>query len=176
MNDGRVKALGMRYYGDLAAGRTDMIANAVLVGFFKPMLEAGVTPVNARNVAHERGIEIIESRSTRTRNYTQPALGEAAHAATANAGSKARSSNATMPRLVMLDGIGVEAPLEGTMIVIRNTDQPGVIGADRDDPRPPQRQHRELRARTCRATARSASSSSTRPRQSRCPCSMRFGR
>jgi len=29
---------------------------------------------------------------------------------------------------VLLDGIAVEAPLEGTMIVIRNTDQPGVIG------------------------------------------------
>jgi D-3-phosphoglycerate dehydrogenase len=35
----------------------------------------------------------------------------------------------TTPRLVLLDGIGVEAPLSGTMIVIRNTDQPGVIGA-----------------------------------------------
>ena len=70
MNDGRVKALGVRYYGDLAAGRTDMIANSVLVGLFKPMLEAGVTLVNARTVAHERGIEVIESRSTRSRNYT----------------------------------------------------------------------------------------------------------
>ncbi|MFN6986497.1 MAG: ACT domain-containing protein, partial [Rhizobium oryzihabitans] len=29
---------------------------------------------------------------------------------------------------VALDGIGIEAPLEGTMIVIRNNDQPGVIG------------------------------------------------
>jgi D-3-phosphoglycerate dehydrogenase len=29
---------------------------------------------------------------------------------------------------VLLDGIGIEAPLEGTMIVIRNNDQPGVIG------------------------------------------------
>ena len=32
------------------------------------------------------------------------------------------------PRLVLVDGIDVEAPLEGTMIVIRNNDQPGVIG------------------------------------------------
>jgi D-3-phosphoglycerate dehydrogenase len=28
----------------------------------------------------------------------------------------------------MLDGIGVEATLEGTMIVMRNNDRPGVIG------------------------------------------------
>jgi D-3-phosphoglycerate dehydrogenase len=29
---------------------------------------------------------------------------------------------------VLVDGIAVEAPLEGTMVVIRNNDQPGVIG------------------------------------------------
>jgi D-3-phosphoglycerate dehydrogenase len=32
------------------------------------------------------------------------------------------------PRLVRLDGVEVEVPLEGTLIVIRNRDQPGVIG------------------------------------------------
>ena len=34
----------------------------------------------------------------------------------------------TTPRLVLVDGVAIEAPLEGTMIVICNTDQPGVIG------------------------------------------------
>jgi D-3-phosphoglycerate dehydrogenase len=32
------------------------------------------------------------------------------------------------PRLVLLDGITIEAPLEGTLIVLRNEDKPGVIG------------------------------------------------
>jgi D-3-phosphoglycerate dehydrogenase len=128
MNDGRVKALGVRYYGDLAAGRTDMIANSVLVGLFKPMLEAGVTPVNARNVAHERGIEIIESRSTRSRNYTS-LLSVKLHTPDGERWVEGAVFERTLPRLVLLDGISVEAPLEGTMIVIRNTDQPGVIGA-----------------------------------------------
>jgi len=128
MNDGRVKALGVRYYGELAACRTDMIANAVLVGLFTPMLEAGVTPVNARNVAHERGIEIIESRSTRSRNYTS-LLSVKLHTPDGERWVEGAVFERTSPRLVLLDGISVEAPLEGTMIVIRNTDQPGVIGA-----------------------------------------------
>jgi D-3-phosphoglycerate dehydrogenase len=34
----------------------------------------------------------------------------------------------TAPRLVLVDGIAVEAPLEGTMLILRNADQPGVIG------------------------------------------------
>ena len=128
MNQGRVKALGVRYYGDLAADRTDMIANAVLVGLFKPMLEAGVTPVNARNVANDRGIEVIESRSTRSRNYTS-LLSVKLHTPDGERWVEGAVFERTLPRLVLLDGISVEAPLEGTMIVIRNTDQPGVIGA-----------------------------------------------
>jgi D-3-phosphoglycerate dehydrogenase len=128
MNEGRVKALGVRYYGELALGRTDMIANAVLVGLFKPMLEAGVTPVNARNVAHERGIEIIESRSTRSRNYTS-LLSVKLHTPDGERSVEGAVFERSSPRLVLLDDISVEAPLEGTMIVIHNTDQPGVIGA-----------------------------------------------
>ncbi len=106
MNDGRVKALGIRYYGDLAAGRTDMIANSVLVGLFKPMLEAG---------------------SPRSRNYTS-LLSVKLHTPDSERWVEGAVFERTSPRLVLLDGIGVEAPLDGTMIVIRNTDQPGVIG------------------------------------------------
>jgi D-3-phosphoglycerate dehydrogenase / 2-oxoglutarate reductase len=127
MNEGRVKALGVRYYGDLALGRNEMLVNSVLVGLFKPMLEAGVTPVNARNIANERGIEIIESRSTRSRNYTS-LLSVKLHTPAGERWVEGAVFERTYPRLVLLDGIGVETPLEGTMIVIRNTDQPGVIG------------------------------------------------
>jgi D-3-phosphoglycerate dehydrogenase len=31
-------------------------------------------------------------------------------------------------RLVLIDGVAVESPLEGTLLIIRNNDQPGVIG------------------------------------------------
>ena len=31
-------------------------------------------------------------------------------------------------RLVLVDGVAVEAPLEGTLLIIKNNDQPGVIG------------------------------------------------
>jgi D-3-phosphoglycerate dehydrogenase len=127
MNDGRVKTLSVRYYGDLAGGRNDMVVNAALVGLFRPMLSSGVTPVNARAVAAERGIEIVESRSTRTRNYTS-LLSMKLHTADGERWAEGAVFERMSPRLVLLDGIGVEAPLEGTMIVIRNTDQPGVIG------------------------------------------------
>src|SRR5678816_1252150 len=42
MNDGRALSIGVRYYGELAEARTDVIVNAVLAGFFKPILSTGI--------------------------------------------------------------------------------------------------------------------------------------
>jgi D-3-phosphoglycerate dehydrogenase len=127
MNDSRAQAIGVRYYGELAEGRNDMIVNAVLVGLFKPILSSGVTMVNARSVAADRGIEIIESRSSRARNYTA-LLSLQLQTSNGNRWVEGAVFERTSPRLVLVDGINVEAPLEGTMIVVRNDDQPGVIG------------------------------------------------
>ncbi|HTM04752.1 MAG TPA: phosphoglycerate dehydrogenase [Vicinamibacterales bacterium] len=127
MDDGRPLSIAVRYYGELAEGRTDMIGNAVLAGLFKPILETGITMVNARAVAAERGIEVIESKSTRSRDYRsliavklQTSAGERVAEGVVVQGK--------WPRLAQVDGITVEAPLEGTMIINSNTDQPGVIG------------------------------------------------
>src|SRR5688572_25552057 len=127
MNDSRAHELGVRYYGDLAGGRNDMIVNAVLVGLFKPILSSGVTLVNARNVANDRGIEIIESRSSRARNYTS-LLSLKLHTSAGDRWVEGAVFEKTSPRVVLVDGVAVEAPLEGTMIVLSNNDQPGVIG------------------------------------------------
>ena len=127
MNDGRTDRLGVRYYGDLANRNNDLVANAVLVGVFRPILSSGVSAVNARTIAAERGIEIIESHSTRPRNYTT-LLSVKLHATTGDVWAEGAVFDRTAPRLVVLDGVPIDAPLEGTMIVLCNNDQPGVIG------------------------------------------------
>ena len=127
MNDDRIQSVGVRYYGDLVNGRTDMLLNAVLVGLFKPILSSGVTLVNARNVAAARGLEVVESRSTRHRNYTN-LISVKLETSGRSRWVEGVVFEHTSPRLALVDGIAVEAPLEGTMIVMCNTDQPGVIG------------------------------------------------
>jgi D-3-phosphoglycerate dehydrogenase / 2-oxoglutarate reductase len=129
MNDKRSTGVGVRYYGDLAAGRNDMIASSVLVGLLKPVLEdPGVTVVNARTVAKDRGLEIVESTSSRVRNFTS-LLSVKLLTSEGERWAEGVAFDHGAPRLVMVDGVAVDAPLEGTMIVICNTDQPGVIGA-----------------------------------------------
>jgi D-3-phosphoglycerate dehydrogenase len=127
LNEGRTDRLGVRYYGELANRKNDLVANAVLVGLFRPILSFGVSPVNARTIAAERGIEIVESHSTRPRNYTT-LLSVKLHASTGETWAEGAIFDRTAPRLVLLDGIPVDAPLEGAMLVLCNYDQPGVIG------------------------------------------------
>jgi D-3-phosphoglycerate dehydrogenase len=128
MGEARTTGVGVRYYGELAAGRGDVLSSAVLVGLFNRILSGGVTAVNAKAVAAERGIEVVESRSSRDRNFTS-LLSVKLHTDTGERWVEGTIFEHGGPRLVLVDGVPVEAPLSGAQIVIKNYDQPGVIGA-----------------------------------------------
>jgi D-3-phosphoglycerate dehydrogenase len=125
MGEARTESVGVRYYGELA-GQHPLIVNAVLVGLFKATLSEPVTAVNAKATAVARGIDIVESSSSRTRNFRSLLSVKLV----TDAGE--RWVEATVadrnPRLVLLNGVPVEAPLSGTLLLISNNDQPGVIG------------------------------------------------
>ena len=153
--EGRTQSVGIRYYGPLVSSHADLIASAVVAGVLRPMLSSSVTVVNARAIAAERGIEVVESRSSRTRSFAnmlsvklQTTGGERWIEGTVFEGDS--------PRLTQLDGVDVEVPLvDGTLLVIRNDDRPGRHRRGRHDPRPSRHQYRQLRARPRARAARS---------------------
>lgn len=124
---GRTHAVGIRYYGPLVSARSEMLASAVVAGVFQPMLSSAVTIVNARAVAAERGIEIVETRSTRPRDFTN-LLSVKLHTNEGERWVEGTVFEPGSPRVASVDGVEIEAPLDGTLIVITNNDQPGVIG------------------------------------------------
>jgi D-3-phosphoglycerate dehydrogenase len=126
MNDAQAQSIAVRSYGD-ADTRRELIVNAVLTGVLKATLSGTVTLVNARSVAAERGIEVAESQSTRPRDYTH-LISVKLHTRDGERLVEGAIFEKSPPRVVRVDGIAVETPLAGTMIVICNTDQPGVIG------------------------------------------------
>ena len=83
--------------------------------------------VNARAAARERGIDIVESRSTRPRHYTS-LVSVKLYTGEGERWAEGTVFEPNSPRLVSVGGIRVEAPLGGAMLIIRNDDQPGVIG------------------------------------------------
>jgi D-3-phosphoglycerate dehydrogenase len=125
--DGRTHALGVRLYGPLVSARSEIVANAAVAGLLRPLLSSAVTMINAREVASGRGIEIIESRSSRARNFTN-LISVKLHTSAGEYWLEGTVFEPGRPRLTMIDGVEVEAALEGTLVVIRNEDRPGVIG------------------------------------------------
>ena len=129
MGEARISAVGARYYGELASESHQLLGSAVLEGILCAILSAaGVTPVNARTIAAERGIELIESRSSRARNYTS-LISVKLHTDEGDRWVEGTVFANGSQRLVLVDGVDVEAPLDGTLLIIKNNDQPGVIGA-----------------------------------------------
>jgi D-3-phosphoglycerate dehydrogenase len=128
MGVARLEAIALRYYGALADNRAaDVLASSAAAGVLRPILSGGVSIVNARAVARERGIEIIESRSTRPRHFTS-LVSLKLHTSEGERWAEGTVFEPNSPRLVSVRGVAVEAPLAGTMLIICNDDQPGVIG------------------------------------------------
>ena len=128
MGTARIEALGVRYYGALVESRgVEVIAASAAAGVLRPILSSGVSIVNARTAARDRGIDIVESRSSRGRHFTSLVSVKL----TTDAGERWVEGTVFephSPRLVSVRGVDVEAPLGGTMLIIANQDQPGVIG------------------------------------------------
>jgi D-3-phosphoglycerate dehydrogenase len=124
----RINAVGVRYYGELAGDSNQLLGSAALEGVLSAILSSGgVSSINARTLAAERGIELIESRSSRSRNYTS-LISVKLHTSEGDRWVEGTAFENGSLRIVLIDGVVVESPLEGTLLIIKNNDQPGVIG------------------------------------------------
>jgi D-3-phosphoglycerate dehydrogenase len=105
-----------------------LLASSAAAGVLRPiLLDNEVSIVNARSVARQRGIDIVESRSARARHFTS-LVSLKVLTSSGERWVEGTIFEPNSPRLVSTRGVTVEAPLAGTMLVIANDDQPGVIG------------------------------------------------
>jgi len=87
-----------------------------------------VNRINAAAIAQERGIRVHEEKEESHRGGAATALTIHLHAAAGRSHATATVIHGEQPRLLEFDGIDIEAPLEGNLLVCRNLDVPGVIG------------------------------------------------
>jgi D-3-phosphoglycerate dehydrogenase / 2-oxoglutarate reductase len=128
MGQARIQVIALRYYGALAESRAaGILAASAAAGVLRPILTEGLSIVNAAAVARDRGIEILETRSTRPRHFTS-LVSLKLHTSDGERWVEGTVFEPNSPRLVSVGGVAVEAPLSGTMLLIANDDQPGVIG------------------------------------------------
>jgi len=122
----RPDEIGIRYYGPLVTAYESVIGSAVLAGALARSFDS-VTPVNARAIADERGLHVVESRSTRVRDYGN-VISVKLTGAHGERWAEATIIEPQQPRLCGLDGVPIEASLSGTLVVMGNDDRPGVVG------------------------------------------------
>lgn len=129
MGVARIEAISLRYYGALAESHaTGLLASSAAAGVLRPILSDNeVSIVNARSVARQRGIDIVESRSARSRHFTS-LVSLKVLTSSGERWVEGTVFGQNSPRLVSARGVTVEAPLSGTILMIANDDQPGVIG------------------------------------------------
>jgi D-3-phosphoglycerate dehydrogenase len=123
---GNLENIQITYAGRLATGKTDLIRNAAVCGVLAN--SEVVNRINAATIAQERGIRIQEEKKEFTTGGTGSTLKIVLHSTEGDASASATVLHGSSPRLLTYDGIDIEAPLNGTLIAIRNHDVPGVVG------------------------------------------------
>ena len=123
---GNLETIQITYAGRLSQGKTELIRNAAICGVFAN--SEVVNRINAAAVAQERGIRIQEDKKEFTTGGSGSTLKLTLHSSDGDASASATVLHRTSPRLLTYDGIDIEAPLQGTLVTIRNHDVPGVVG------------------------------------------------
>ena len=123
---GSIDSIQLSYHGRLAEAKTELIRNSAIAGVLGHLEQ--VNRINAASVAQERGIRLHEEKTEEPRGATGSVLELSLHTSETSISASGAVLHGESPRLLHLDGIDIEAPLQGTLITIRNKDVPGVIG------------------------------------------------
>jgi D-3-phosphoglycerate dehydrogenase len=123
---GNLECIQITYAGRIAQGKTELIRNAAICGVFAN--SEAVNRINAAAIAQERGIRIQEEKKEFTTGGAGSTLKIVLHSSEGDASASATVLHGNSPRLLTYDGIDIEAPLNGTLVTIRNHDVPGVVG------------------------------------------------
>lgn len=125
----RFAEIGIRYAGPMAAWKTELIRNAAIKGILQQTTDESLNIINANSVAESRGIPVHESK--KDQSSTRGAgniLTLTVQTPKGSLSARGTVLHGNSPRLLAFDNIDVEAPLENTLLVIRNRDVPGVVG------------------------------------------------
>lgn len=131
--DGPFRAAEIAYRGAIAEEDTSAITATAVQGMLEPISEVPVNLVNARLLARQRGLEIVERRSATPERYTSLVrVTVCAPTCTGNhpnCTSVAGVVSDGRAAIVQIDGYELHLPATpGYLLMTRHDDQPGIIG------------------------------------------------
>jgi D-3-phosphoglycerate dehydrogenase len=125
---GGVEEIRIEYRGDVSEFDVSPLTVASLKGFLTPIMDVVVSFVNAPVIAKDKGIKVVESKSSESEDYTSLVTIQVK-----TDEGKSRVSGTIFgreePRIVAVNGFPIDVIPEGYLLINENSDKPGFIGA-----------------------------------------------
>jgi len=127
MDRGTVRSATLRYRGEVASKNTRLITASFAAGWMEAALGSQVNLVNAEVMAKERGIAIVEEKTTDTGDFgtmiqTEVTTDKKTYVAAGTLFGK------QFIRLVRLGPYRLDAHFDGNLLLFTHRDVPGLIG------------------------------------------------
>ncbi len=124
---GNINEIDVTYCGELSEfSKHDILTRMILQEVLNPILTEPVNLVNATSVAENRGIIVTEGKRCDAKGYKNLIKVE----------MKSDENEVSVegiftdePKIIMINGYKVDVETEGTMLISKYKDKPGVIGA-----------------------------------------------
>jgi D-3-phosphoglycerate dehydrogenase len=122
----RAETLNINYSGKVNEADTTAITRSILKGFLQTAGGSEVNEVNAPGFAESLGLKVSESRLSAPGDYTDMLeLSATGEGKTVSVGGAFFGAT---PRIVSVNSRPVEARPHGVVLVLENTDRPGMVG------------------------------------------------
>jgi D-3-phosphoglycerate dehydrogenase len=124
-----VQKLELTISGALAQKDSRHVPLALLTGLLRNQgLDASVNFVNAPVLARERGVTLFEARGPEEMGFQSSITVRASGAEAAGSHCVTGTVIARKPMVVAYDGLRIDLPPKGPVLITRHDDQPGVVG------------------------------------------------
>ncbi len=125
---GRMSEIKTTYSGAMTQQKTAPVTMSLVHGLLAPILGETVNPINAFDLARERGINVQEIQSSKEGEFVNLIhLTVKTDQETFHLLGTLSSNN--QPRIVKINNVYVETVPHGYMLFITNKDKPGIVGA-----------------------------------------------
>lgn len=126
--DQPIQKLEVAVYGKAALAKIRPISSEAMVGLLKGQFSTPVNQVNVENIAKRQGITLIESQTEESEGY-QSLIKLTGHCVDKTISLAGTLLGDHHPRLVSINHFEIEVVPEGTLLITRHDDKPGVIAA-----------------------------------------------
>lgn len=128
LSDGQLKSVEISYAGEISLQDTSFLKAAVIGGLLAPISEERVNVVNVNTIIKQRGMKVLDTKKETAETYRNLLTIEV----TTDKGTTTISGTNVMGRshIMQVNDYWLDiTPGDGYMLLIENSDQPGMIGA-----------------------------------------------